>query len=67
MSLNLEMVLRVTTNLKLNLINTAGESLIKESDLKKPEVHFILMEAIAEEFKIGFPYFQSNRSKDDQF
>ena len=43
MTLNLELLLRVETNLKLNLCDKNGENALLDD---KPEIHFLRMEGI---------------------
>jgi hypothetical protein len=46
---------RLETNIKLNLHTRRGEQLIKEEDRLKPEVHFLLFEAIQSTLTMKFP------------
>ena len=55
MSINLELILRIETTLKLNLIDKTGEEhpyLNEDSDKNKREVHFIRMEGIVKELSM---------------
>ena len=40
-SVNLELLLRVETNLKLNLVDEDGVGLVEETEFKEPEVHYM--------------------------
>ena len=57
MSTNMEYLLRVETNLKLNLINkeTNKRLLTETSQLLEPEVHFLRIEGIMKSINIGNP------------
>lgn len=46
MQLTFEMLLRVETNLKLNLIDLDGRPLISESEREDDEVHFVKFESL---------------------
>jgi hypothetical protein len=52
MPLTFEMLLRVETNLKLNLIDLEGRPLIPESEIKDDEVHFVKFESLISNFDI---------------
>jgi hypothetical protein len=52
MPLTFEMLLRVETNLKLNLIDLDGRPLISESEIKDEEVHFVKFESLISNFDI---------------
>ena len=45
MPLTFEMLVKIETNLKLNLIEPDGKSLIPENKTEKDEVHFLKFEA----------------------
>ena len=42
---NLELLIRVETNLKLNVIDNEGKSLIAKDDINDDEYHFIRVES----------------------
>ena len=71
--LNMELLIRVETNLKLNLIDHAGKSLIPESEKEDDEVHFIKLECTLTKYQIDlrtiFKMLKEliTRSKDLQF
>jgi hypothetical protein len=49
-------LLRVETNLKLNLVSHEGKSLIDISDsfeVMRPEIHFLQMEAVTKRFPMN--------------
>jgi len=55
MSINLELILRVETTLKLNMIDGEGVEYLDESDvpgLDEREIHFIRMEGIVKELNM---------------
>ncbi len=52
LSLNFELLLRIETNLKLNLIGTDGKSLLTEDDKDEEEVHFLRVESVTGEYEI---------------
>ena len=52
--LNFEMLVRIETNLKLDLIDREGKSIVSEQDKKEDEVHFIRFESVVSEYDIKF-------------
>ena len=51
LTLNIQFVMRIETNLKLNLIDYNGNSMIDLQDyweVRRPEVHFLQMESIVD-------------------
>ncbi len=52
--LNFEMLIRVETNLKLNLIDKDGLSLIPSNEIMQDEVHFLRFESVVNEYTISF-------------
>jgi hypothetical protein len=50
LTLNIEMLLRIETNLKLNLIDRKGKSLLP--DINEEEVHFVKFEAIISTYEL---------------
>lgn len=52
--LNFELLLRVETNLKLNLIYPDGRSLIAEREVEEDEVHFIKFEGTVTKYELTF-------------
>lgn len=51
---NLELVVKFTTKLKLDLIDQEGNRIVKDRD--EPEVHFLRFEAIVEEHDADVEY-----------
>ena len=52
LTLNFEMLLRIETNLKLNLIDQNGKSLIDDKDKLDEEVHFLRFESVYSTYEI---------------
>ncbi len=50
LTLNIEMLLRIETNLKLDLINKNGKSLVTDKD--EEEVHFVKFEAVTASYEL---------------
>ena len=51
---NTQFVVRVETSCKLNLNKKDGSKLIADSDLDKPEVHFIVFEGVVDDHHVSF-------------
>ena len=45
--------------MKLNLIDSEGNRLIKEEDIALPEVHYLRLESVTETLKIDMSVFSS--------
>ena len=52
LTINFEMLLRIETNLKLNLIDKDGKSLISDKERYEDEVHFVRFEAICASYEL---------------
>ena len=52
--INLSLVLRIETDLKLNLVNSKGESVIPNTDSEKLEVHFAQFESNFKKLELNF-------------
>ena len=53
LTLNFEMLLRIETNLKLNIIDRNGKSLIENNDKLDEEVHFLRFESVYSTYEIN--------------
>lgn len=53
LTLNFEMVIRVDTNLKLNMVGRDGKALISPDDFDEEEIHFMRVESVCNEFEIS--------------
>ncbi len=52
LTLNFEMLLRIETNLKLNVIDHKGKSFISDQEKFEDEVHFVRLEAICASYEL---------------
>lgn len=61
--MNVEMVIKLTTNLKLNVIDSNGVRMIKPEDFADPEIHFIRFESVFNEIELNFSALMNIRNK----
>lgn len=50
---NMELVVKVTTNYKLNVVDAKGQMLIPSQDHADEEIHFVRFESLVEEFTLS--------------
>ena len=48
-----EMLIKIETNLKLNLIDTQGRSFIPESEWTDDEIHYLKFESLVQNFDVS--------------
>lgn len=52
----LQLMVKVETNLKLDIIDLEGNSMIQDKDAK--EVHFIQLEAVTDRYEVSWKVFK---------
>ena len=58
LEMNLQLLVRYETSLKLNLIDSKGEPMIKESEKRDREVHFLLLECTTDKYELNWNIFK---------
>lgn len=61
--MNVEMVLKIKTNLKLNIIDPHGNALIHPDDYSDEEIHFVRFESVFNEIEMNFSALMNIRNK----
>lgn len=64
--MNIEMVLKITTNLKLNVVDRYGHSMIPEEDHPDKEIHFVRFESVFNEIEMNFSALMNIKNKLDK-
>ena len=54
-TMNMMFIIRVESNVKLNLYTNEGVPLIKPEDRLEPEVHFMQLEAVQTRYTVALP------------
>ena len=61
--MNIEMVLKIKTNLKLNVIDPNGVRMIDPEDFVDDEIHFVRFESVYNEIEVNFSALMNIRNK----
>ena len=61
--MNLEIVVKVTTNFKINIIDKYGRPLIASEDYGDNEIHFVRFESVFNEIELNFSALMNIRNK----
>ena len=54
MPTNLQLLVRFESNLKLNIIDKDGTSMISEDQIDEKEVHFVKFETVTDRMELGW-------------